>query len=275
MGLTREEALKIMGLEEGCSTKEVRDRFKKLALKWHPDKNIDNPDDAQKKFQAISAAYTKLVSSDSEEEDDDIPNDSLREMFARIWQSHNRGAFSSDPHLFCDCDACQADWEDLSLDDFIGSDSDPDDDFYYDDSLYADDLLRQFGEKLYRKYNEPSGRAEKKAKQMWTGSGYRGSVTAEEASRNADELLEAEEKEKRAAEKKKKRNRKKKESKKRRKAKPEDGCSEETPPPDKEEEEEEEEEEVAKEEEGRNTRNMGQSTLQSSTTAALRFLPEC
>ena len=26
------------------------------------------------KFQAISAAYTKLVSSDSEEEDDDIPN---------------------------------------------------------------------------------------------------------------------------------------------------------------------------------------------------------
>ncbi|CAI8050708.1 DnaJ protein P58IPK homolog, partial [Geodia barretti] len=74
MGLTREEALKIMGLEEGCSTKEVRDRFKKLALKWHPDKNIDNPDDAQKKFQAISAAYTKLVSSDSEEEDDDIPN---------------------------------------------------------------------------------------------------------------------------------------------------------------------------------------------------------
>ena len=32
----------------GCTTKEIRDRFKKLALKWHPDKNIDNPDDAQK-----------------------------------------------------------------------------------------------------------------------------------------------------------------------------------------------------------------------------------
>ena len=38
-------------------------------------------------------------------------------------------------------------------------------------SLYADDLLRQFGEKLYRKFNEPPPRAEKKAKtkQMWTG----------------------------------------------------------------------------------------------------------
>ena len=32
----------------GCTTKEIRDRFKKLALKWHPDKNIDSPDEAQK-----------------------------------------------------------------------------------------------------------------------------------------------------------------------------------------------------------------------------------
>ena len=43
------------------------------------------------------------------------------------------GFFSSDPHLFCDCDTCLADWEDLSLDDFLYSDSDPEEDFYYDD----------------------------------------------------------------------------------------------------------------------------------------------
>ena len=73
MGLTRLEALQILGLEEGsaraaapidrlacrcvdfepiisagCSEKEIRDRFKKLALKWHPDKNFHNPDEAQK-----------------------------------------------------------------------------------------------------------------------------------------------------------------------------------------------------------------------------------
>ena len=40
----------------GCSTKEVRDRFKKLALKWHPDKNIDNPDEAQKVANYIYTA---------------------------------------------------------------------------------------------------------------------------------------------------------------------------------------------------------------------------
>ena len=71
MGLTRYEALQILGLEEGlfvtavfpfvtgamslptckhagCTEKEIRERFKKLALKWHPDKNFHNPDEAQK-----------------------------------------------------------------------------------------------------------------------------------------------------------------------------------------------------------------------------------
>ena len=70
MGLTRYEALQILGLEEGkfltavfrsqkksvsttctyvgCTEKEIKDRFKKLALKWHPDKNFHNPDEAQK-----------------------------------------------------------------------------------------------------------------------------------------------------------------------------------------------------------------------------------
>ena len=32
----------------GSSEKEIRDRYKKLALRWHPDKNFKNPDDAQK-----------------------------------------------------------------------------------------------------------------------------------------------------------------------------------------------------------------------------------
>ena len=46
----------------------------------------------------------------------------------------SRPTFGGEPHLFCDCESCLADWEDISLDDFIGSDSDPDDDFYYDDT---------------------------------------------------------------------------------------------------------------------------------------------
>jgi DnaJ family protein B protein 4 len=53
---------KILGVDKTATTEEIKKSYRKLALKWHPDKHKEKSkiDDAQKKFQEISQAYSTL-----------------------------------------------------------------------------------------------------------------------------------------------------------------------------------------------------------------------
>jgi curved DNA-binding protein CbpA len=41
---------KILGVKRGATEDQIKKAFKKLAIRYHPDKNQDNPEEAKTKF---------------------------------------------------------------------------------------------------------------------------------------------------------------------------------------------------------------------------------
>ena len=58
--LCDEDYYKILGIKRSASEQELKHAFKKLSLKYHPDKNRDNPDKAKDMFARIVNAYETL-----------------------------------------------------------------------------------------------------------------------------------------------------------------------------------------------------------------------
>jgi hypothetical protein len=58
-----------LGVPLGTSKADVKVAFRKLALIWHPDKNPNNRDEAEARFQEISKAYDSLMATDEDREE--------------------------------------------------------------------------------------------------------------------------------------------------------------------------------------------------------------
>ena len=50
-----EDYYQLLGIKKNAENRDIRKAFKKLALKYHPDKNSE--DDAHEKFLTINKAY--------------------------------------------------------------------------------------------------------------------------------------------------------------------------------------------------------------------------
>lgn len=51
---------KILGVSRTATSKEIKKAYRELALKWHPDKNTDNKEEAENMFTDIGEAYEVL-----------------------------------------------------------------------------------------------------------------------------------------------------------------------------------------------------------------------
>ncbi|XP_011036516.1 PREDICTED: dnaJ homolog subfamily B member 9-like isoform X5 [Populus euphratica] len=100
-----DDLYQVLGLNKECTATELRSAYKKLALRWHPDRcsasgNSKFVEEAKKKFQAIQQAYSVLSdankrflydvgvydSDDDENENMEESLEELQELFDEMFQ---------------------------------------------------------------------------------------------------------------------------------------------------------------------------------------------
>merc|ERR1719193_2971939 len=77
MTLAKCKHYSVLGISPSASEKEVKKAFRKLATKYHPDKNKD--DGAQEKFQEIGAAYEILSDPEKRKQCDQFGDESFQQ----------------------------------------------------------------------------------------------------------------------------------------------------------------------------------------------------
>lgn len=50
----------VLGVTRTADSDEIKKSYRKLALRWHPDKNLDNAEEANQQFLLVQAAYDVL-----------------------------------------------------------------------------------------------------------------------------------------------------------------------------------------------------------------------
>ena len=57
---TKEDFYKLLNVDRNASDAEIKKSYRSLAMKYHPDRNADNPEVAEVKFKQIKEAYEVL-----------------------------------------------------------------------------------------------------------------------------------------------------------------------------------------------------------------------
>lgn len=82
----------VLGVAQDASESDIKRAYKKLALKWHPDKNPDQKETAQREFIAVQQAYEVLGDVDKRRRYDN-QKAFFSEESGEEWEGADRGGF--------------------------------------------------------------------------------------------------------------------------------------------------------------------------------------
>jgi len=82
----------VLGVDRGATQEEIKKAFRRLALRYHPDRNPQNQKQSEERFKEINEAYQVLIDESRRREYDYLTGNATR----RAWYYDTQEAFHSD-----------------------------------------------------------------------------------------------------------------------------------------------------------------------------------
>ena len=92
--MAKRDYYEVLGISRSASQDEIKKAYRRLALRYHPDKNPDNSKEAEEKFKEVSEAYKVLSDSEKRQIFDQYGHAGLE---AEVGAGPGFGGFEFDP----------------------------------------------------------------------------------------------------------------------------------------------------------------------------------